>query len=495
MEIRLERDHWAFDETKPLGPPGGFGEVFLGSGTEGPVAIKRLKLSAGAASHREMAIGSALADRQHDHVVPILDFGRDAEGDRYYLVMPVCDRSLQDELETNGPLSSETARSIALEIAAGLAEVGDIVHRDLKPGNVLHYQGRWRIADFGIAKFVEDATSLQSLRSSLTPAYAAPEQWRGDRPTNATDVYALGCILFALLTGQPPYLGDVDDVRDAHLHQPPPPLPDVDGRLSGLIAMMLRKAPASRPSLDRCRTVLSQIVSEHRPAGRSALALAGSAVSQEEAEAEAVLQAKETADLERKAIAKEAVDEIHGIVIRLFDAISSEAPAARREPSSVVLGPAIISFAQPRSSTFRLYRGQTVNNPQWDYLATTTLSLRCHHGVVNNYEPDYYQYSVTLFFGTTDTDLEYRWREISFCDVVGSRGFYEQPYAIYPSDQAFTLAVSQTLSTSQVAQGPTPIDGENEHDFQERWIVLFAKAAQKKLRAPKQLPPPPSFYS
>ena len=72
--IRLESGEWIFDETKRLGPEGGFGEVFSGRGTEQDVAVKRLKLSAGAASHREMKIGAALAKRTNNHVVPILDY-------------------------------------------------------------------------------------------------------------------------------------------------------------------------------------------------------------------------------------------------------------------------------------------------------------------------------------------------------------------------------------------------------------------------------------
>lgn len=493
-KIRLERHEWEFDESQPLGPAGGFGEVFLGAGDGKPVAIKRLKLSAGAASHREMAIGSALADRQHDHVVPVLDFGRDAEGDRYYLVMPVCDRSLQDELDTEVALTGLTAKSVALEIAAGLTEVGDIVHRDLKPGNVLFYQGRWRIADFGIAKFVEDATSLESLRTSLTPAYAAPEQWRGERPTKATDVYALGCILYALLTGKPPFSGSLDDIREAHLHQMPLPLVGVDARLSGLIAMMLRKSAGSRPSLDRCSAVLSQIDDTPRPAARSALAVAGSMISQEEAAAEAAKQARETAARERKAIANEAVDEIHQIVIRLFNAIAAEASTARREPSAVVLGPAILSFNQPVVASGALVAAVPSGPRPWDIISTTTLILRCQHGKSSHYDSEYYLYSVTLYFGTSGNDLEYRWREISFCDVIGNRSFHEQPFAISGFDPAFAMSVSNTLSQSQIAFGPAAIDGENEADFENRWMTLFARAAERKLRAPSQMPPPKTFF-
>ncbi|MBW0150742.1 MAG: protein kinase [Phenylobacterium sp.] len=77
-----------------------------------------------------------------------------------------------------------------------------MLHRDLKPGAVLWHEERRKIADFGIAKFVGDATSLERHRTSLTPVYAAPEQWRGERTKNAADVHALGCIIHALFDRQ-----------------------------------------------------------------------------------------------------------------------------------------------------------------------------------------------------------------------------------------------------------------------------------------------------
>jgi serine/threonine protein kinase len=193
QSIRLPKGEWQFDDNDRLGPSGGFGEVFRGRGPTGEVAIKRLKVEAGHAAHRELRIGEELLRRNIPHVVPILDAGRDAQSDRYYLVIPVCDGSLQDRIAAaSGPLDLSTSLSAIRAIIAGLESVPDITHRDLKPGNVLWHDGKWKIADFGIAKFVEDCTSLETLRECLTPAYAAPEQWLGQRPASATDVYALG---------------------------------------------------------------------------------------------------------------------------------------------------------------------------------------------------------------------------------------------------------------------------------------------------------------
>src|SRR5512145_1867623 len=95
-----------------------------------------------------------------------------------------------------------------LQIIRGLQEVQDLVHRDLKPDNILFHQGKWKIADFGIAKFVADATSDKTLKGWMSVHYAAPEQWRSERATNATDIYALGCIGYCLICGTPPFTSD-----------------------------------------------------------------------------------------------------------------------------------------------------------------------------------------------------------------------------------------------------------------------------------------------
>jgi serine/threonine-protein kinase len=91
-------------------------------------------------------------------VVPVLDWGQDADSERYFLVMPVRERSLQDVLREKGVFSAKEAMGILIHILEGLSEVSDITHRDMKSSNVLWHEGAWKIADFGIAKFVEDST-------------------------------------------------------------------------------------------------------------------------------------------------------------------------------------------------------------------------------------------------------------------------------------------------------------------------------------------------
>ena len=105
--------------------------------------------------------------------------------------------SLQGFLEKNGPLVATEISSILLQIVTGLLEVGDLVHRDLKPDNVLFHEGKWKIADFGIARFVEEATASNTVKDCLSPYYTAPEQWKFERANTCDRCIRTGvyCVL------------------------------------------------------------------------------------------------------------------------------------------------------------------------------------------------------------------------------------------------------------------------------------------------------------
>lgn len=487
LEIKLERAAWRLNESKRLGPKGGFGEVFEGNGPNGCVAIKRLNISAAAVAHRELSIGKAVASKTLDHIVPVLDYGQDADSDRYFLVMPICEESLQDKLTREGPLAWDTAQAIVLDIVSGLQEVGDIVHRDLKPGNILRHEERWKIADFGIAKFVEDSTSLETLREALTPSYAAPEQWLGQRPTSATDIYALGCIIHALVNGKPPFGGELVSVRQAHLHNPPPDLKGVEPRLASLVSSMLRKAQEARPTLDRCKRVIADTKTTQRPA-RGALAEAGLRISQQEAAREAQQREIETARQAREALGKEASSTLRALMGRLFDEISESSESVRRSELAVVLGPAHLTYDDPQAVQNRADPYQS----GWDVVAASKISLRCETERQSYHDSPNYTFSASLVFSKTPKDPEYRWREVSFWSFNSDSS--STPYALSPHDKDFSAALSNVVGMSNVAHGPLTIDAEDEEDFLDRWMTLFAKAADKRLRHPMQMPPPPHFF-
>jgi serine/threonine protein kinase len=485
-EIRLSNGVWQLDENSRLGPAGGFGEVFRGAGPDGPVAIKRIKTDAHDAAHREMDLGRVLAGRNLQHVVPVLDHGHDVNGDRYYLVMPICDYSLQDHLKKTGPMAWDTAKDIVLDIIAGLQEVGDIVHRDLKPGNVLQHEGRWKLADFGIAKFVQDNTSARTLRDVLTITYAAPEQWRGERPTGATDIYALGCIIHAIIDGRPPFLGNEHDIQDGHLTKEPPPLNNVDPRLETFVNQMLRKVAANRPPIERCRKVLSELTARPLRPGSAGLAAAGAKIAQEQLAAEAARRSEEDARQARRDAAAEAARDLNGIMARLFGEITAASSmAAHVTPRHIKLAPAEMAYEEP---SFLLPRQ---NSSGWDVIAASILRVGGRVDRMARHQPEFYTFDVTLAYSQILGDPSYRWRAISFFNWSnGSRG----PFALRPDSSEFHLALSKVVSGWETAYGPTPIDAEDEDAFIDRWIKLFTKAVNGRLNPPNNIPVPDSYF-
>jgi serine/threonine protein kinase len=187
--IQLPRGEWLYDTSRALGRPGGFGAVFEGQNDAGDsVAVKRLHLDAAATAHRELTIADDLAGKAYEHVLVPLDSGIDVDSGSYFVVMPRAERSLKDLVDEHGPLNESDAVEVLLQIAMGLLEIPHIVHRDLKPANVLSHGGKWKIADFGIARFLEESTSLNTVKEALSPQFAAPEQWTLDHATNSTDV-------------------------------------------------------------------------------------------------------------------------------------------------------------------------------------------------------------------------------------------------------------------------------------------------------------------
>ena len=311
ITIRLRKGEWKYDPTRPLGPEGGFGEVFFGESADGKsAAIKRLKITASAAAHRELKVADWIGKKSFSHIMPCYDSGQDSESDMYFVVMPQAELSLETRIQQEGLLGNSESAKILLEIVNGLIEAGELVHRDMKPGNILYYESSWYIGDFGIAMFVEESTSLRTLKACLSPPYSAPEQWNYERATHATDAYALGCIGYTLLTGKPPFSGPTTaDYKSQHLHDEPPPLSQSNPLLKSLLVMMLRKIPVSRPSLVRIAKILETILKEQVEANGkrfSALSKAGASVVQQQAEEESKQAKERSVRKRRQALAQQA---------------------------------------------------------------------------------------------------------------------------------------------------------------------------------------------
>lgn len=199
--------------------------------------------------------GQAAAAIVHPNIVTIHAIG-EAEGLNFLEMEFVPGRSLQVALR-EGPLPLIRAMALTLGIAHGLsmAHRHGIVHRDLKPDNVLlTHDGMPKIADFGLAKRIQ-AKSPAGFEEVLagTPHYMAPELFAGAQPTPASDVYALGVCLFAMLTGELPYVrGTLNELIHAVTHEPFPNVrtirPEVPLEVSECLAILMDKCPANRPA-------------------------------------------------------------------------------------------------------------------------------------------------------------------------------------------------------------------------------------------------------
>lgn len=194
---------------------GGMASVVLAHDLEldRPVAIKRLaeNLAANDEFKRRFLREARLAARlSHPNIVAVYDVGE--EDGRPFIVMEYVEgETLADLLHGRGRLEPEEAAALALQACAGLetAHEAGLVHRDIKPQNLLVTPGgALKIADFGIARSL-DGTRLTQVGTVLgTAAYLAPEQAAGETVTAAADVYALGAVLYELLTGRPPHVAD-----------------------------------------------------------------------------------------------------------------------------------------------------------------------------------------------------------------------------------------------------------------------------------------------
>ncbi|MET7569425.1 serine/threonine-protein kinase [Streptomyces sp. NPDC005492] len=224
-----------------------------------PVAVKLLHAqnSEPTAAARFRLEAQTAGRLNHPHVVGVLDFG-EQEG-RLFLVMElVAGDSLSRVLAQAGTLPPEEVARIAAQSAAGLAAAHDqgIVHRDIKPGNLLlDAEGDLKIGDFGIAQFMNDPGGALTATGQIvgTSLYIAPERALGQPAGPPSDVYSLGCVLYQLLIGRPPFhAGSAIAVLHHHLDTAPVPPrelgvslpPAFENYLLGLLA----KRPEDRPT-------------------------------------------------------------------------------------------------------------------------------------------------------------------------------------------------------------------------------------------------------
>jgi eukaryotic-like serine/threonine-protein kinase len=276
---------------------GGMGEVFRATHVElgRPLALKMMKpeLSGDASFvdrfRREAMTASRLG---HPHIVDIIDSGRTAEG-QFYFVMEFLEGESLTDLIARGPVEPTLAFTLVSQMAEALdsAHKAGVIHRDLKPDNVIVLQRGGRpfvkLVDFGLAKAVSPSADQKQTTVGIimgTPQYMAPEQAAGLPVDSRADLYALGLVLYELLMGEPPLTGETASlVMAAHISTPAPRLPDrFPSALRDLVARMLAKHPDVRPAsmaevVNELRAMPATV--ESKPSSRRAVLVAGSVLA------------------------------------------------------------------------------------------------------------------------------------------------------------------------------------------------------------------------
>jgi serine/threonine protein kinase/tetratricopeptide (TPR) repeat protein len=221
------------------------------------VAVKVLKPEVAAAVGKDRFLReiTTTANLHHPHILPLYDSG-ERDGFLFYVMPFVEGESLRDRVAREKQLPVPEALRLALEVADALsyAHSRGVIHRDIKPANILLESGHAVVADFGIARALDAAGGDRLTETGLavgTPAYMSPEQAAGADVDARSDLYSLGCVLYEMLAGQPPFIGPTaESVVRQHLVAYAPPItqlrPAVPPEITALLARALAKTPADR---------------------------------------------------------------------------------------------------------------------------------------------------------------------------------------------------------------------------------------------------------
>ena len=236
---------------------GGMAVVFLARDLrhDRKVAVKVLRpeVSAEIGAERFLREIKLAAGLTHPHILPVHDSG-EAEGLLFYVMPNMEGRSLRERLDQERQLPLEEALRITREVAAALdyAHRQQVVHRDIKPENILLHEGAAMVADFGIGKALSgNGSTTQTGVTVGTPAYMSPEQASGDTGVDGrSDLYSLGCVLYEMLSGEPPFTGPTGQAIIAKRFVSPVPKlrpnRDVPAGVEDAVIRALARAPADR---------------------------------------------------------------------------------------------------------------------------------------------------------------------------------------------------------------------------------------------------------
>lgn len=460
---------------------GAFGRVLDASGPQHSCVAKFIPKEPGA--ERELLFENRLAGARN--IVPIFDSGEHLED--WVIIMPKATKSLRDELVSlGGPLDIQDAVQVLEDISDALEDMlsRNVVHRDIKPENILLLDGKWCLADFGISRYAEASTHANTHKYRLTPAYAAPEQWRLQRATPATDIYALGVVAYELITGRVPF-GDHGDFQDAHLHSPVPPS-NAPGKLQYLIEYCLSKAPETRPTPTEFKKQLKLSLRDAAGKGLAALENANQALARTKLELARRESEAKTAAERRKAMASSAMHSFRLLSEEVLNALvdsagQSEVSVTPNGGWSMTLGTAQLSMspaaeAAPADLPFEVVA----------YAGIHVRRTRDSRGYVGR--------SHALWYGDIATEGQFQWFETAFMQSIIAFEPQPQvcPYAVMPGRSAAeAIRGGGMTADDQLAWPFTPVDLFDLDEFVQRWAGWLASAYSGSLHSPSTLPEKP----
>ena len=472
-EIKLER-------TWRLGPQlgeGGFARVFLAQDeSENPAVVKLVPKEPG--TDREMLFVELDGV---PNVMPLLDSG---ESDDYWvLVMPRAEKSLRDYLNETSGLTTNEAISVLADIAEALVavEARDVVHRDIKPENILILDGRWHVADFGIARYAEATTAPDTLKHAKT-APMQPLNSGGGRGPPARPM----CMLWVsspmnCSPASGPLVGRT--TGDQHLQESPPTIPEIPDRLRSLVGECLYKPPGARP---RPENLLTRLKGSLKPSSPAESRLQQADVYAVERQTEvARQQSADQAEAERRYELHAASEQtLEGTLALLDRRIKDNAPSIQTSPHTSLMRWALNDAAMWVDGSKSMGVGGDQSLP-FEVINHTRISVRGPAG-----RGEHLGRSHSLWYCDAQEQGVFRWYETAFTGTfrrVKRDGVFD-PFALPPESQDASMALSPTTYTYRVAWAFMAIDQGDEEGFIERWVGWFGDAAQGQLRYPSSGP-------
>jgi len=323
------------------------------------------------------------------------------------------------------------------------------------------------------------------LKDCLSPPFAAPEQWRAERATEATDVYAVGRIAHVLLTGRPPFAGpSTTDYARQHQLEAAPVLSNLDPRLRSILAAALRKPPAGRPTLLRLASVLADVDANPTGAdgGLHALRQANAAEADRASDIDARAAAQRQRDRERRELVEVGEQVLRDLAQEMARVARHNAPEARITNNRMLLSVELGGSADTAKLEIELQGAVPPNvnfaRIQWEPYAIGRVRVLQRRG-------GEWSHGATLWFMRLRGG-EARWYEVSYKRHALIQGPLIGPFAIQDVGNDIyghaEAAAGPEMHVIELESAPTAIDDEMLSTFIERWLGRLALAYDGRLR-------------